>query len=156
MNRCLDKTLTGVGGLTVGAALMYLLDPDRGKRRRAVLRDKVVHLVSSTGEKLDVKSRDAGNRVRGLVSRSKSLWRRQRVADSVVAERVKARLGHAVSHPGSIEVSVQDGRVVLGGAALANEAEALLSTVTRVRGVTGVENRLELHDETARIPGLPG
>lgn len=32
-----------LGAMGVGAALMYFLDPDNGRRRRAVLREQVVH-----------------------------------------------------------------------------------------------------------------
>ena len=32
--------LTGVG---VGVALMYFLDPERGRRRRALVRDRLAH-----------------------------------------------------------------------------------------------------------------
>jgi osmotically-inducible protein OsmY len=152
----MKKTWTGVGGLGVGAALMYLFDPERGNRRRALLRDKVFHVAHSTGEKLDVKSRDVANRLHGLAARTKSLLTREHVPDAVVAERVRSRIGHVVSHPGSIEVAVQDGRVTLTGPALSRELEPLLGEVERVRGVTGVENRVELHEEAGAVPGLQG
>ena len=152
----MKKAWTGVGGLGVGAALMYLFDPERGNRRRALLRDKALHVAHSTGEKLDVKSRDAANRLLGLAARTKSLLKRERVPDAVVAERVRSRIGHVVSHPGSIEVAVQDGRVTLTGPALTRELDPLLREVERVRGVTGVENKLELHEEPGTVPGLQG
>jgi len=152
----MKKTWTGVGGLGVGAALMYLFDPERGNRRRALLRDKVFHVAHSTREKLDVKSRDAANRLHGLLARGKSLVTRERVPDTVVAERVRSRIGHVVSHPGSIEVAVQDGRVTLAGPALSGELDPLLCEVERVRGVTGVENKLELHEGPGSVPGLQG
>lgn len=152
----MKKTWAGVGGAGVGAALMYLFDPEKGKRRRALLRDKVVHVAHSTGEKLDVKSRDAANRVQGLVARTKSLLTCERVADTVVAERVRSRIGHVVSHPGSIEVAVENGRVTLAGPALAGEIQPLLSEVERVRGVAEVDNQLELYEEPGKVPGLQG
>jgi hypothetical protein len=34
--------LTFIGGMGVGASLMYMLDPDRGSRRRALVRDKII------------------------------------------------------------------------------------------------------------------
>lgn len=135
---------------------MYLFDPERGKRRRALLRDKVFHVAHSTGEKLDVRSRDAANRLHGLLARTRSLLTRERVPDTVVAERVRSRIGHVVSHPGSIEVTVQDGRVTLTGPALSRELDQLLSEAARVRGVTGIENKLDLHEEPGSVPGLQG
>jgi osmotically-inducible protein OsmY len=152
----MKKTVAGVGGLGVGAALMYLFDPERGNRRRALLRDKALHIAHATGEKLDVKSRDAANRLHGLLARTRSLLTRERVPDSIVAERVRSRIGHVVSHPGSIEIAAQDGRVTLAGPALRRELDPLLREVERVRGVTGVENKLELHEEPGSVPGLQG
>jgi osmotically-inducible protein OsmY len=152
----MKKTVAGVGGLGVGAALMYLFDPERGNRRRALLRDKALHVAHATGEKLDVKSRDAANRLHGLLARTRSLLTRERVPDSIVAERVRSRIGHVVSHPGSIEIAAQDGRVTLAGPALRRELDPLLREVERVRGVTGVENKLELHEEPGSVPGLQG
>ena len=37
----MNKGVALVGGVGLGAALMYIFDPDRGKRRRALIRDKV-------------------------------------------------------------------------------------------------------------------
>lgn len=50
--------LTAVIGLGVGAGLMYLLDPDIGRRRRAITRDKAINLSKSYAR--DV--RDLGNK----------------------------------------------------------------------------------------------
>ena len=133
---------------------MYLFDPERGKRRRALLRDKAFHVARATREKLDVKSRDAANRLHGVLARTGSLLTRVRVPDAVVAERVRSRIGHVVSHPGSIEVGVQDGRVTLTGPALSRELDPLLCEVEGVRGVAGVESKLELHEEPGAVPGL--
>jgi BON domain-containing protein len=152
----MNKTVAGVGGLSIGAALMYLFDPERGNRRRALLRDKLLHVTHSAGDKLEVKSRDASNRLQGLVAKTKSLRKTRPVSDDVLAERVRSRIGHVVSHPGSIDVSVKDGRVTLAGPALTRELDPLLGEVERMRGVAGVENRLELHEDPGGVPGLQG
>jgi len=41
----------GVGGAVIGAGLMYMLDPDRGRRRRELVRRKVVDTVAIAGDK---------------------------------------------------------------------------------------------------------
>jgi hypothetical protein len=61
--------LTGVG---IGAALMYVLDPDRGKRRRALVRDKAVSLANQTGRIVAKKSRDLTNRAKGMAAGMRS------------------------------------------------------------------------------------
>jgi len=63
-------------GVTVGAGLMYLLDPERGRRRRALLRDKCVSLSSQTGDALGRTARHLGNRAQGVAAEaSKALGR---------------------------------------------------------------------------------
>jgi len=78
------------------------------------------------------------------------------VTDEVLVERVRARLGHVVSHPRSIEVTANQGRVTLRGPVLAREVDDLLRAVASVRGVSGVENRLEVHPQPGDVPGLQG
>ena len=45
-------TLALVGGATVGAGLMYLLDPERGERRRAELSETLSCAVNDATERL--------------------------------------------------------------------------------------------------------
>src|SRR5436305_853327 len=49
-------------GAGVGAGLMYLFDPQGGKGRRAVARDKAVSAASKGGDSLRKASKDLGNR----------------------------------------------------------------------------------------------
>ncbi|MDO8587634.1 MAG: SRPBCC family protein [Armatimonadota bacterium] len=152
----MDRRLSVISGLGLGAGLMYILDPDRGRRRRAMARDKAVHLVKSARHATDVTARDLANRARGLVAESKSMFSRQQVLDDVLEERIRAKLGRIVSHPGSIEIHAQNGEITVGGHVLSREADKLISTISRIRGVKGVENQLEAHEQAEDIPDLQG
>jgi hypothetical protein len=55
-------------GIGIGALAMYFADPDRGARRRAMVRDQAVHQVSSKRDALNVMTRDFANRARGIQS----------------------------------------------------------------------------------------
>jgi hypothetical protein len=142
-------------GIGVGAALMYLLDPERGKRRRALAKDKLVHATHVTAQEADVTSRNAVNHVRGVIARIRSRVKSEHVPDSVLAERVRARIGHLVPHAGSIDVTVRDGRATLAGPALGSELDALLADLARVRGIVGIDNRLGLPEETRATSDTP-
>jgi uncharacterized membrane protein len=74
----------------------------------------------------------------------------------VLIERVRSAIGRAASHPGSIEVDARDGVVTVSGPILADEADALLDTVARVRGVRDVVDRLDVRASSGNTPGLQG
>ncbi len=146
-----------LGGLGLGAGLMYLLDPDRGRRRRARVRDRISSRAGESESFLGKTSRDFANRTRGLVARTKSrVVPEGRVADDVLAERVRSKMGRHVSHPGAIEVTAFGGRIVLEGDVLADEADDLVDAVASVRGVHEIENRLCVHRDPGGVPGLQG
>src|SRR3954451_6866138 len=89
------------GGLALvglGAGLMYFLDPDRGRRRRALVRDQLVHALHEIDDAIGVVSRDLDNRSRGALARIRTLAGR-RAGEEVLAERVRSKLGRFVSHP---------------------------------------------------------
>ena len=68
------KQILGAG-LGLGAGLMYFFDPDRGRRRRASLRDTVTHAAHVTRQALGKTSRDLSHRVNGLTSEISSTFK---------------------------------------------------------------------------------
>ncbi|XYI02661.1 SRPBCC family protein [Sorangium sp. So ce1128] len=142
--------------LGFGAGLMYTLDPDRGARRRSSARDKVVSLAHRTGAFLDKSARDLRNRSRGVLADTGASLRQEAVPDAVLSDRIRAKLGRAVSHPRAIDVEVLDGCVTLRGPVLAHEVDGLLAAVSCVGGVRRVSNALEVHPSAEGIPSLQG
>jgi hypothetical protein len=152
----MNKSVTVFSGVGLGAGLMYLLDPDRGRRRRALVRDKAASSFRKTQEAADVTTRDVRNRTWGTLESIKSWFNPKPVDDRVLEERVRSKLGMLVRHPGSIEVTAQNGRVALSGPVLADEVDHVISMTSRVQGVRRIENRLEVHEDEDRVPGLQG
>ncbi|MDD5204646.1 MAG: SRPBCC family protein [Desulfobacterales bacterium] len=150
----LKKAVLATAGL--GAGLMYLFDPEAGKRRRALLRDKMIRGLHVSKGAVEVTSRDMKNRATGLFAEMKNRFSKEEVSSDVLTERVRSQLGGTVSHPGSVDVEAADGRIVLTGVVLANELNNLIRQVRAVRGVKEIENRLETHEEPGNIPGLQG
>ena len=63
-----------LAGLGTGALLMYLLDPDRGNRRRALIRDKMVKLNRQTQDAVGGTVKDMSNRAKGMLHEAKSAF----------------------------------------------------------------------------------
>ena len=68
------RALTILAGIGIGAGLMYLLDPDRGNRRRALIRDKMVKLNRQTQETVTGYAKDMQNRAKGMLHEAKSAF----------------------------------------------------------------------------------
>ncbi len=145
-----------IGGLGLGAALMYVLDPERGKTRRAFVLDKAVRAVNRANDTLGARSRDWRNRAHGALARVKAMTQPETVDDAVLEERVRAVLGRSISNPGPIDVTALAGTVSLSGPVVISELEDLLSAVRGVSGVVDVENRLEMYESADDIPGRGG
>lgn len=152
----MNKGVALLGGIGVGVALMYVLDPDRGKRRRTMIRDK----VESTGSKLvknaEKMRRDIGNRAYGFLAETRSLFRHEEVSDDVLISRVRSKLGRIPVHIDAFDVSAQDGTVTLSGGIGAGDVARVLRTTRLVRGVKAVENRFEIHQPATSEPSQLG
>jgi uncharacterized membrane protein len=149
-NRSASALLLGAAG--IGAAAVYFLDPERGRRRRAQVRDKVMHLANTMPREIDHTFRDAQNRLRGLAAGPRSFFLREPAPDHILEERVRARVGHVVSDPHDLEVIACRGAVSLFGPILVAEVAPLIAAVHKVRGVTAVHNHLTELEWNASMP----
>ncbi len=64
----MSRAVSMLAGAGIGAGLMYLLDPQMGRRRRALARDRAVSLAHRAQDAADVVGRDMRNRAHGLAA----------------------------------------------------------------------------------------
>jgi osmotically-inducible protein OsmY len=134
---------TVICAVGVGAALMFLFDPDNGKRRRALLKDKSNSYARRAQEGEEALVRKTLHHVRGALATIRTrVTAEEPVDDGVLCERVRAALGHVVPDVNAIDVKVRDGCVVLKGPVTPDEMGEIVACAQRVRGVQQVENRL--------------
>lgn len=135
-----------------GATLAYFLDPDRGRRRRNMTRDRLAALFRRGSGRLERAGRAAAAEAYGVT---------QRVAhsmspgepppnDETLARKVESELFRDPDIPkGQINVNAEHGRVVLRGELDRPEQINAVEAATRkISGVLDVENLLHL-------PGTP-
>jgi uncharacterized membrane protein len=145
-----------LGAAGFGAALSYFLDPDRGARRRNMVRDQLVHARARIGDGLGKTARDLGNRARGVAAEARGRLTSDDADDPVIIARVRTALGRVTSHPGSIEATADQGRVTLSGPVLADEADDVLAAVRAAPGVQDVNDELVRHETADGVAGLQG
>lgn len=136
----------------IGLAAMYFLDPDRGKRRRAMVRDRTLGTVRRAGavsERLQHRVVSDAYGVSQKVSHA-GLTQDEPPNDATLAQKVMTELFRDQRIPkGSINVNSENGVVQLRGQV--EHPEEILEIegrVRRVAGVLDVENLLHL-------PGTP-
>jgi uncharacterized membrane protein len=152
----MNRTVGLISAAGIGAGFMYLFDPDRGKRRRAEMRNKAKHINRLAIDAAGKTQRDLRNHFVGVMSEINSRVRSETVTDSVLKARLRSKLGRIVSHPHAIDVKVVDGRAILTGPILAEEVVPLFEVIGGIAGLKSIENLLELHDKAGDIPSLQG
>lgn len=143
-------------GAAIGAAIMYLFDPEHGDRRRAVARDKLTTYTNTAREGLGNTMQQLQNRSSGTFAGLQNRLSGATPSDAALASRVRTELGRVVSHPGAVDITVQDGQVVLRGPILASEVDQAISSARLVPGVSGVVNQMDVHMTPDGVPGLQG
>jgi len=140
--------LAALCGLAAGVALMYFLDPDSGRRRRALVREKSGRYAREARERQAALLRHASNRAHGAMAAIRDRVHTEEIVDdAILLERVRAALGHVVGDPLAVDIRVRCGTVILKGPAREDQVEELVTCARNVRGVLDVENRLALSGE---------
>lgn len=136
----------GVGiGSACAVIATFLADPRLGRRRRALAADKLGHVTRTGREEVARARRRLRNRFTGLLAEMRSRLEKEPVDDEILQERVRAALGRVSEHASAIEVEASGGQVSLCGPVLEREHRRVLRQARWVRGVTGVEDHLEVH-----------
>jgi hypothetical protein len=65
-----------LGAFGIGALAMYFFDPDSGRRRRALLRDQLVHARHEIGDYAEGTAKDLRNRGYGLAAEARGMIER--------------------------------------------------------------------------------
>ncbi len=147
MNRLFSMIRTAA----LGAGLMYFFDPQSGRRRRAMVRDRVRAVRNQADNAIETGVRDLRNRAIGIRSELSARLSTEQASDQVLAERARSKLGFLTRNNRAIQIDVMDGWLYLNGDVLSSEADRVLKGLAKVRGIKGVENRLNVHEDEGEM-----
>lgn len=103
---------------------------------------QVSKAASSTSDSL----KEATTQVKNAASEVKQRVESAATSDATLLPRVRVEIARNVRSPGSIEIEVKDGAVMLTGQIRAGEVQTLVEKINALPGVRSVDNRLEIHD----------
>lgn len=122
-----------LGAMAVGAGLMFLLDPQHGKVRRSLMRNKASRVAREARGYIQ----SARGGMAGQADSADSS-----VSDEELAARVRAEIASACTHPTDVYVSVRGDHIVLSGSLPIEEQEAVIARCQAIPGVARVVNNL--------------
>jgi hypothetical protein len=105
-------------GAGLGAGMMYFFDPLAGNRRRALVRDQIVHACTVCNQQARITYRDAGNRLQGA---SAEISNAMQSSDQPLIERVQegvTEAGRTLGMQGRTWSPTAKAAAMLGGAGL--------------------------------------
>ena len=145
-------------GGALAAAASFFFDPQNGRRRRALARDRLAGFFRRTVRRAEHSGRGVASEAYGV---AKGLQHRreepkEQPNDATLARKVESEIFRDPDVPkGQISVNAEKGVVFLRGEVDRPELiEALVEQTRKVQGVQGVENLL--HVPGAEAPHRPG
>ena len=136
--------IVGIGA--AAAAAMYLLDPERGRSRRAKLSDRAAALARKAEEKARAQAEYQKGVVQGLAHDLTEPFRPEPdFDDETLRQKVKSEaIGRWDGPKNKIDVEALDGVVTLKGTLGAEHVDELIRLVKGVPGVASVNDQLSV------------
>jgi len=129
--------LTAVSFVALGAGAMYIVDPQKGRARRAWISDKVRSVLRRSGNSAYSKGRHLANRAYGVAAEARG-------AANDLLERVNHRIGEILQDPRVVKVMADaNGTITLAGNVLQDQIGRLIAAIESMPGVERVINKLE-------------
>src|SRR5215218_8920243 len=128
------RTIRNVG---LGALLAYFFDPDNGRRRRALARDRIPAFFRRMSERAERTGKTVAAEAEGVKQKAQH-------DDVTLARKVETEIFRDADVPkGQINVNAENGKIVLRGEVEQPELiQDLEKKTKKVQGVTEVENLL--------------
>jgi osmotically-inducible protein OsmY len=140
------RKLLGLVGL--GAGLTYFLDPQQGRRRRAMARDRIAGFFRRRAREGERLGRSASAQAEGFVQKAKHLQEEPKPQpdDVTLTRKVETEIFRDAEVPkGQINVNAENGKIYLRGEVDKPELiKDLEKRARKVQGVAEVENLLHL------------
>jgi osmotically-inducible protein OsmY len=144
-----------VCGAGAGAALLYFLDPNLGRRRRNIARDRAAAIVRRGARGVARRSRLASATLYGLEQKltHSAAGTTAPPNDATLALKVESEVFRDPDVPkGQININAEYGTIVLRGEVRRPEqVRSIEAAVKRVPGVRSVENLLHLTGTPPRM-----
>jgi hypothetical protein len=137
-----------IGG---GAALMYLLNGEKGAERRTMLSDKTASWLRRAEDSIDALGTQVGDRIHAAMSDARARAHEEgqdmKSAAECIGEKIKDRLGRIVDNVDDLKYDLSpSGRVSLSGPMCRRDVDRVHAVLSAIPGVTEIEDRLTLHD----------
>lgn len=140
-----------VAGAIIGSALMYLLDPRQGNRRRALARDRANRIMNRGASEAGRTLRHLRNKLEGAFSNITKVLRPEgAVSDRKLEDRIRTTVGRTLLNPKLVDFAVTNGRVSVRGNLKPHEAGQVIQAIERVPGVA------EVDDQIVEVQGMHG
>lgn len=145
------KLKTLLVSLGLGAGLMYFMDPQHGERRRTMIREKANDFVNNINDSIDMSVENARMKARGVLTEMTAKLGNEGTTDWILEERVRNSLGRMAR---GVNIAADAGRITLTGPVLRENADMIVNTAMRTRGVYGVENQLDVFNNPEDMPSF--
>jgi osmotically-inducible protein OsmY len=143
----MKTVISFAAGAAAGAAAAHFLDPQSGRRRRAVARDQAVSKAKQGASAAQTQAEYAAGKVQGAAAAATPSGTRLEDADDVtLARKVETEIFRDPEAPkGDVSVDVQAGVAYLRGAVDDQSwIERLGEAARQVDGIKGVKNLLHV------------